>query len=163
MEDRVPADRHVAADDGMGADRGAGAECRPVSDDRGRMDAGRRAADRRMEELDGPDEGEVRVRREQRRESYRRCVAREDHRSGPGGRELRCVSGIGDEGQRRRPRVVDRRHVDDLDGAVTAELATERAGDVGELHRRPFSRPPGSRPTIDERRTIVLALPRAAW
>src|SRR5439155_2948769 len=42
----------------------------------------------------------------------------------------------------------DRRHVDDLDPAVTAQLAAERARDLAELHAPPLAEAPRRRPTI---------------
>src|SRR5262249_56907481 len=90
-------------------------------------------------------------------------VGGEDGRGGAGGGELGRGACIGKEGDGRRSRVVDRRHIDDLDGTVTPELTVENAGEIGEPHGRPFSGPSASRPTIDERCAVTLALPRPAW
>src|SRR5213592_1142785 len=68
---------------------------------------------------------------------------------------------VGEKGERPRRRVLDRRHVDDLDRAVTAQLAAERARDLAELHATPLAEAPRPGPT-HERRSVSLALPRGA-
>src|SRR5207247_3433739 len=51
-------------------------------------------------------------------------------------------------GERPRRRILDRRHVDDLDPAVAAQFAAERARDLAELHAPPLAEAPRRRPTI---------------
>src|SRR5881296_3886588 len=61
--------------------------------------------------------------------------------------EARREPAVGEEGERPRRRVLDRRHVDDLDPAVTAQLAAERARDLAELHALPLAETPRLGPT----------------
>src|SRR5213592_1506717 len=69
------------------------------------------------------------------------------HGGGACGGEPRCEPAVGEKGERPRWRVLDRRHVDDLDPAVTAQLAAERARDLAELHALPLAERYGWRPT----------------
>src|SRR6266704_171455 len=87
------------------------------------------------------------------------CATRTD--GGASGGEPRREPAVGEEGERPRGRVLDRRHLDDLHPAVTAQLAAERARDLAELHAPPLAEAPRPGPT-HERRSVSLALPRGA-
>src|SRR5439155_17412375 len=84
----------------------------------------------------------------------------QEHGGGARGGEPRCEPAVGEKGERPRWRVLDRRHVDDLDPAVTAQLAAERARDLAELHALPLAERYGWRPTNPGARPLLARCAR---
>src|SRR5438067_7884345 len=79
------------------------------------------------------------MRRAQRRQPDVVRVGRQQDRRGARVRQLRREPAVGEERQRPRRGILDRRDAGDLHAGVAAELAAERARELAELHAHPLA------------------------
>jgi hypothetical protein len=87
-----------------------------------------------MEELHHLDESQVRIGHAHRRHRHPRCVRRQQDRRDREALEPARVLRVGEERDRPRSRLLDRRDAADLDRAVAVERPADARRDLGKPH-----------------------------
>src|SRR5215203_4379725 len=133
MNDGTGADRSAGTDYGESAHRGRGINGRVARDAGKRVDAGdsRRAW---REHLGGARECQIGRWAANDGAGCRKRVAIHDHGAGPGGRQPRCVLGIGQEREVAGLRLFDLRHAANLDSGIALNGALQATSQFTERH-----------------------------
>ncbi len=138
LNDRARAHRGALLQDHVRPDGGGSVDRRVLGDDRGRMDALDGPLLISLEEPDGLQEGEVRVRVLDQRLRNAPVILRDDDRRRLGAREVRLVLGIGQEREVPFLGLANARDPRDLYGSVSDDGAVDGLGDriQRDLHPR---------------------------